>query len=321
MATDATQDKLAMPREMTTVAYTCPFVPAELIAASGLAAMRTMPRGAAKPAMPPSQGICPFARLTVDWTCGEHDADAVILTTSCDQMRRAYEFLAARSRRPTMLLNVPSTWQTPAARQLYQGELRRMERFLVSIGGTAPTPARLWETMLQYDSARATLRKASADAAAADPRATRRLAIVGGPLLPAHADVFHLVHAASAQIVLDATETGEISLPPPLALRSTGAPPVPDDPLATLADLYLAIPSVFKRPNTQLYDYLAEQFAARGPISGIIFHRYLWCDKWHAELQRIRERFNIPVLDLDCDDQPSPQRRATRLAAFLEVLR
>jgi benzoyl-CoA reductase/2-hydroxyglutaryl-CoA dehydratase subunit BcrC/BadD/HgdB len=319
---------------MKTVAYTCPFVPAELIAAAGLSPCRVMPHRVANAVMPPTQGVCPYARLTVDRACAHPGADAFILTTSCDQMRRAYEFLSARSPKPTMLLNVPSTWQTPAAKQLYLEEFRRLERFLVSIGGTVPTPSRLWETMLQYDSARATLRKLTAGSAA-DHRATRKLAIVGGPLLPEHADIFEMVHASGGEIVLDATETGEISLPPPLEFRVAGVSPasnmgdpqvsaatiLPRDPLAMLAELYLAIPSVFKRPNTQLYDYLAQQMAARGPISGIIFHRYLWCDKWHAEIQRLRERFNLPVLDLDCDDQASSQRRATRIAAFMEVLR
>ena len=69
---------------------------------------------------------------------------ALVLTTVCDQMRYVAAMLEQRGSCPVFLLNVPSTWQTPAARQLYLDELRRLGRFLVQLGGKAPERRRVW---------------------------------------------------------------------------------------------------------------------------------------------------------------------------------
>lgn len=50
--------------------------------------------------------------------------------------------------------------------------------------------------------------------------------------------------------------------------------------------------------------------------------RQLWCDKWHAEVQRLREALaGVPLLDLDLDGNGVTPRYRTRLQAFLEGLR
>ena len=69
-----------------------------------------------------TKGACPLFRP---------DVSGLVLTTTCDQMRYVAAMLEQRGDRPVFLLNVPSTWQTPAARRLYLDELRRLGRFLV----------------------------------------------------------------------------------------------------------------------------------------------------------------------------------------------
>ena len=109
---------------MKTVVYSCPFVPAEWIVAHGLRPRRILarPDGAVRA----SAGVCPYVAAFVRTVCSETDADATIVTTVCDQMRRASERIARESSLPLFLMNVPATWQTAAAHRLYLSELRRL---------------------------------------------------------------------------------------------------------------------------------------------------------------------------------------------------
>jgi benzoyl-CoA reductase/2-hydroxyglutaryl-CoA dehydratase subunit BcrC/BadD/HgdB len=137
---------------MTTVIYTSPFVAPEWIAAHGLMPKRLLPTTAIR-ASHSSAGVCPFARACLDTTEAEH-ASAVIYTTTCDQLRRAADSLAARTEIPIFLMNVPATRQTDTARELYRSELKRLGRFLVRLGGRAPSDSGLVEVMHTYAATR-----------------------------------------------------------------------------------------------------------------------------------------------------------------------
>jgi len=144
-----------------TVVYSSPFVPAEWLAAHGLRPVRLRP-GAGAPAesLGPIMGMCPYARAFVGEAASMPGVDGVVLTTTCDQMRRAAEWLALGGGPPVFLMNVPATWQTPAAARLYRDELQRMGRFLVGLGGAPPSRDGLAETVEAYDARRAALRGA-----------------------------------------------------------------------------------------------------------------------------------------------------------------
>jgi hypothetical protein len=241
---------------------------------------------------------------------------------------------------PVFLLNVPSTWQTDAARQLYIDELARLGRFLVRLGGTAPFDDDLVRVMLQYDDARSAIQAARprlsarqvAEALArvrgngrphvdtpsdAPPTAGVPLALVGGPLIEQDFALFDLIEQAGARVVLDATEGGERTLPAPFDRQR-----IQRNPLDELATAYFdTIPDPFRRPNSRLYDWLERHLAARG-VRGIVFRRYVWCDLWHAELHRLREWSPVPVLDIDVGehDNGAVGRTMGRLEAFLETL-
>lgn len=60
------------------------------------------------------------------------------------------------------------------------------------------------------------------------------------------------------------------------------------------------------------------------PAEWIAAHdRYVWCDKWSAALVWLKELITLPVFDLDTgdSDKNSQSRLATRIQAFLELLR
>ncbi len=361
---------------MRTIAYCSPFVPAEWIAAHGLRPSWLRLRSAEdRPVTGAGRGVCPFAGAVVDAVLSGAPAAGVVVTTACDQMRYAGALLERFGKVPVFVMNLPSTWQTAAVRELYLDELRRMGRFFVGLGGKSPADSDLTEVMLRYDRARATVRQSrgrlsgrdfaealaevredartaggtgslsasvaiaraggtgslsasvgatQVDSLSVAPEAAHRrnggvpLALVGGPLVEKDYDVLDLVERAGGRVVLDATEGGERTMPAPLDPERTRRAP-----LEELVEAYFgSIPDVFRRPNDALYEWLGRQVTARR-VRGILFRRYLWCDLWHAELQRLREWSPVPVLDFDTvgEEEGARSRTVGRLEAFLEMLR
>jgi benzoyl-CoA reductase/2-hydroxyglutaryl-CoA dehydratase subunit BcrC/BadD/HgdB len=359
-----------MAKREKNIAYTCPYVPAEWIAAHGLQPRRLIPlpvEGAVT--IPRMEGLCPYARAFVNDVAASDAFDGVVVTTMCDQMRRVFELLVRRVDMPAFLLNVPSTWQTVAAQRLYLDELKRLGRFLVRLGGHEPAHDELAHTMLECDNARRgvglappgpiggaspTLHSYSrilggsgkaagfaqalpmADghkpSASSEDSACRchpilttsggpeyyavPLAIVGGPLMQQDQVLFHIIRDCGGRIVLDATETGSRGQCGPFDRRRLA-----EDPLLELAQAYFRIPDPARRPNSELYQWLKEHLAQTG-ARGIVFHHYVWCDKWHAEFSRLKEWADLPVLRLDSEGDvgmDTPRLR-TRVRAFVETL-
>ncbi len=329
---------------MKTIAYSSPFVPPEWIAAHGMRP-HWLRLSAATGRAAVGRGICPYAGALVEAALAGIDASALVLSTACDQMRYAAALVAARGSCPVFLLNVPSTWQTPAVRNLYRGELQRLGRFLVELAGNAPEPAELARVMLAYDRARQTVCDAApglsarqfAEAlaelhgtafdysnrrrltAAGEPAGTAGipLAILGGPLMEADYEFLDLVERSGGRVVLDATEGGQRTMP-----RRFDPERAASDPVQELADAYFdGIPDAFRRPNSGLYEWLGRELPARH-VRGIIFRRYAWCDLWHAELHRLKQWTRLPVLEIDAspDDTAAAARTEGRIEAFLEML-
>ena len=294
---------------MKNVLYTCPFVPAEWIAARGLTPMRIVP---APTGSGLTAGVCPFAAAFIH-AASATPARAVVVTTVCDQMRRSAEIIESRCETPVFLMNVPATWKTESAMMLYRDELARLGRFMETLGGVEPTRSQLIETMLHYDSQRAKLRTASENP---HPKGLP-LALAGGPLRSTDSEIFDLIEQAGGTVVLDATAGGEMTMAPPFDRARLAS-----DPAGELADAYFGrIPHAMRRPNTQLYEYLNRELTARG-ARGLIYRRYQWCDTWHGEVGRLKDSLPTPVLDLVAGDDESDRAHVlTRIQAFVEMLK
>jgi benzoyl-CoA reductase/2-hydroxyglutaryl-CoA dehydratase subunit BcrC/BadD/HgdB len=328
---------------MKTIIYTCPYVPAEWIAAHGLHAGRLLlDHAESDPALARTEGVCPFVRSFIGEVMKNKRAAGVVVTTVCDQMRRAFDILVRKCSLPAFLMNVPNTWQSFESQKLYIDELKRLSRFLTGLGGKLPSNDTLAGIMLEYDTTRASILAARdylsagryAEAIASlgrdGPDKTLdyvtavepviggvRLAIIGGPLMRQDFALFDLIEQSGGRIVLDATETGERGLCAGFDRRR-----LHDEPLMELADAYFGgIQDASRRPNSGLYKWLKSELASRR-VQGIIFRRYLWCDMWHAELRRLKDFSDLPVLDIDTagDNEMERQRTTNRIRAFMEML-
>jgi benzoyl-CoA reductase/2-hydroxyglutaryl-CoA dehydratase subunit BcrC/BadD/HgdB len=332
-----------MSGSMKTIIYTCPYVPAEWIAAHGLRACRLLlDRTESNSTLIRAEGVCPFVRSFIGEVTNNTQADGVVVTTVCDQMRRAFDIMVRNCGIPAFLMNVPSTWQSLESQKLYIDELKRLSRFLTRLGGKPPSNDNLAKIMLKYDSMRKSVLAAreylsarryaeviaeigmdgpvktlDSVSAAKPPTDGVPLAIIGGPMIRQDFDLFDMIEEAGGQIVLDGTETGERGLCAVFDHRQ-----LHDEPLMELANAYFGgINDASRRPNSELYKWLRQEIASR-QVQGIIFRRYVWCDLWYAELQRLKDWTDLPVLDIDTDGNNDNEqlRTANRIRAFLEML-
>lgn len=227
------------------VFYSSPWVPVEWIEAHGFE-----PRGVwcakdfGRSALPLSAGVCAFSEAVLRFAETHQDL-AVVFTTTCDQMRRGFDAFAAAHGGRAFLFNLPATWQSGAARRMFQSEIERLGRFLQAHGGRAPLVADLAQVVERRSQARKHLLELAprcparpyAEAVARfhwdgsigvpapppPPPAPGSIpvAVVGGPLTASQRGLLDLIEAAGARVVLNATETGERSLLPPFALNDS----------------------------------------------------------------------------------------------------
>jgi len=102
-------------------------VPAEWIATHGLRPSRIIPDAAeATGPLGRAEGVCPFVQGFINEVITNKRAGGIVVTTVCDQMRRAFDILVRRSDVPVFLMNVPNTWQSFGVQKLYIDELKRL---------------------------------------------------------------------------------------------------------------------------------------------------------------------------------------------------
>ena len=294
------------------IIYTCPYVPVEWVAAFGFE-----PRSIAGAdgfedvAVGRIEGLCAYTKACANEVLADGDCAGAVFTTVCDQMRRVYDIVADGGGCETFLMNVPSTWKSADSKKLYVDEMGRLGRWLSRLGGRSPSNELLAETMIRYEEMRKTRSAVKSDGAIP-------LAIVGGPMAASDCDIFGIIERAGGSVVLDATEGSGLG-----EWGSFDRDRLADDALGELARAYFEdYPAVWKRPNSQFFEWLGRCCRERN-VGGVIFHRIVWCDIWHAELGRIRESVGLPVLDLDVSDdtRATSERTINRIEAFLETLK
>ncbi|MGO8698172.1 MAG: 2-hydroxyacyl-CoA dehydratase [Limisphaerales bacterium] len=318
------------------VLLTSPWIPPEWVRAHQLVASAIWcEESFARPALPLAAGVCLFAERAVRFALAKPDC-AVVFATSCDQLRRGFDLATLDGPGHAFLFNLPAT-QTPAAKRIYRGELERLGRFLVDLGGVAPTPAALRREMRQAREARRNLLAAAPGSAArpfaqaveqfqrdgsfsapAAEMANRQapLAIVGGPFGAAHWPLLEVIEHAGGRVVLNAAETGERGLVADIDLADS------EDPFEALVNCgFRGIVDAFQRPNKKMYAWLKPRLSARGVRGSVLWH-FTSCDLWRAEAATLREETGLPVLLLEAGEENGISRQqVNRIEAFVESLK
>ncbi len=296
---------------MRNVLYSSAFVPPELIRAHSFEPVfGAAGRGQASEPVSECAGVCEYMRAFINEASQATEVAAVIVTTECDQMRRGCEFAHRSAPPPTFLLNVPASGRTAAMQAAYLSELRRLDRFLGEVGGGPVSAAELCRTMLACEAER------GASARVESNPGRIPLAVIGAHSTCTDEVLEAAIEACGGHIVLIGMEHGERGRPARFK-QSVAA----TNPLAELARAYFdTIPGIFQRPNEPLFEWLRDSVARSG-ARGVVLVRQQWCDLWHAEVPRLREALDVPLLDLDIGGTELDASNRMRLQALLETLR
>ncbi|NQV34814.1 MAG: 2-hydroxyacyl-CoA dehydratase, partial [Phycisphaeraceae bacterium] len=253
---------------MKPVLFYSPYVPPVWITAHGCDPVRLRPRGDRLHAsVARVEGLCPYTQAWVSDILLNEGASAIVMTTCCDQMRRAFEVVTKETDLPCFLLNLPHVWRTDSAFQLYQDELRRLGHFLETLGGSRFSEARLKQLLFQSQ---------EQEAVGLPPHNETNgipLALLGSHGMAQDEELKGLIEQMGGTVVSDGTEP----LMPEFCNQNENA-------FDAMSRAYWGMmEDVFQRPNTRLYERMA-RCLAKTPVKGVILRRYLWCDLWHAEV-------------------------------------
>ncbi|MBX7256249.1 MAG: 2-hydroxyacyl-CoA dehydratase family protein [Candidatus Hydrogenedentes bacterium] len=307
-----------MPTTNIPIAYVSPFIPREWVAAHGCTPIRVTAR-AARGTTFDGQGVCYFCHSLAESMMQVEEAAAVVMATTCDQMRRMAERLSTELSKPVFLMNVPATWRTETARTIYRDELRRLGDFLVELGGRRPSVDEFVAAANACGQrADDLLYSRGGNFNSAESRGDSiPILLLGSPDLREHEELVECIRQAGGHVEVDGREGVERTYP--LSIDKVLAE---QDPIEAMVDAYFdQIPGAFRRPNDALYTWVEQVVKTRG-ICGAIVGHYVSCDPWHAESHRLKERLDIPCLVLDYDECPDISERAKgRIHAFMETLR
>jgi len=276
---------------------------------------------------------------------------AMVFSTHCDQLRRAFDTIAERLGNRVFLFNVPATCNTEAAGKIFRSELERLGEFLIALGGSAPGAPQLTDCIEQRQNARIRLTEAAGwcparpyaealirfhwDGTVHLPEPLKSsptgvpVALIGGPFLPMDFGLFDCIERAGARVVLNATEGGERSL-----LQQPACPQQHWEDAQRRA-------TVGSGPDSEraadwsgrALDMLVQRYLQGSidvfhrpntrlykwlrrriearKVRGLILWHYVGCDLWCAEAQSLREAFKLPLVVLEPEEGTGSFTRLT----------
>lgn len=318
----------------------CPWIPNEWIRAHGATPLRLFSDEESTLKQEIHVGTCPHVSQFMAFSQEQQEqVDAVIFSTMCDQMRRNSELF--HSEKPHFLFNLPSTWQTPTARKLYQYELLRLGKWLTSLTGISCSEEKLrkeltlsFENRQRLFDAIAEHQLISSDFIQLEaqlfetgnlpeefifsPQKTERipLLLIGSPTALATEKLFHLIEQFDGRIAINFSEGGWHDVPTQIDKRLLA-----ENAFEAMLTAYEELPGIFQRPNTSWYQKIRKIISSQ-EIQGIIFWQQPWCDLWHGEVQRFKAWCSLPILHITVNDHGDMDAHTSgRLEAFMEIFK
>ena len=214
------------------------------------------------------------------------DVDGIVLTTSCDQMRRGAEWL--NDARRVFLFDTHTA--------VLEVEKARLVRWVMALQKTLVLENRRVDRLSQQD----TNVESNASCLHLSNLCNLRL----------HGKIS--VGILGGHFCGDVTRVREFFAQRGIGIRLWGCE----------GGEYVG--DICQRPNDLFYTQLAQLIHARD-LNGLVVVRTTWCDLWRAAFARIQEVSAVPVIEWVTDGQPAGQpfpdaRSGTRLEALCEVL-
>lgn len=343
--------------------YFCAHAPEELLWAAGLLPIRMRGTGSTSTACADQYFgpvNCGLTRHTLDRLLNDELAwlDALLLTNSCDHLRRLGDVCIATQRAPVCYsLDVPHL-DTPAALARLTAQLHALKDRLASFFAVSITDAELGAAIRLYNRSRTLLSRASQLRAGQPPRITgSEILAMGVAAASMPRDRFNaLMEERLAQLETAGAAPngrrprllvigGALDDPAYLeAIESLGAHVVADHlcwgakTFANLADETIEpLEAIARRmlghlPCPRSLNAYPQRFAsiaaavAEYGVHGIVCERLKFCDLWGGEVEMlrrsIREELQLPFLVLEREylSAGSMGQLRTRVQAFLETL-
>lgn len=214
------------------------------------------------------------------------EVDGMVLTTCCDQMRRAAEWLSDDTR--VFLFNFPST---RSQERLLEAEKTRLLKWVAQLPQVSDRSKRRGESAIDATTEGHKDTRLKRE----DEKETLSIGVLGGHFCGDRQRVEAFFEKRGIHLPLWGCENGE------------------------------RVGDLFQRPNACFYDQVQSVIHSRH-IDGLIVARTTWCDVWRLACVRLHEVVSVPVMewvmDSQCQGQPFPDGASTtRLEAFCELLR
>lgn len=325
-------------QERTGSVCTCSYVPRELLESFGLGASWVPIQGTvaeeSKGEQKSSATVCSWCKSILSYD----DYGLVVGASTCDQMRRSLDLMASNGKK-TLIIDMPAT-RTQDSRDFFFTEMVWLKDRLEQELGKKYDPESLrtvikarnhirnrlaqlrqnlkgsqFSALVQLESRLSPIDMLTMLDGLVVDNVTRananRLMICGSPLTPGDIKFLEMVENAGAEIVADATCTGD--------RRIDFEIPEDGNPLKNLSQAYFDRPPCIRaRPNDEFYDYTKKMISQRN-IDAVIWRTVRFCDLWSSEFQRAQSIMNLPMLNLDMTySDTNSSRVAVRVEAFLE---
>jgi benzoyl-CoA reductase/2-hydroxyglutaryl-CoA dehydratase subunit BcrC/BadD/HgdB len=281
--------------------------------------------------------------------------DAVLGSTTCDQMRRNLEIIARDLNIPAFIFNAPRTSDNPLSHEYAKRDFQRIIHEISAWAGVSLELDRLSAALQSRYLIRRRLKNLQEKREAVKPTLTgsefqsimmlfqtvplddfesqlpeiEELILSRKPIFQHEPLRIALLGSCAGeddyQVIDLVEETNQAVIAYDAlctggrALRSSDK--LPDNPMEALVELYHdQVRCPHKRPNDGLFDLVAQEVKRLG-IQGVIFKTLKFCHPWGFEARRFKEKLGLPFLHLDHDYSPSTTGQLrTRIHAFLEQL-
>jgi len=340
--------------------YLCLYTPPEIIDACGAIPLRIIKPAGYEHEIRGSRFIrsdsCSFCKAALSDLAENGLYSCIVSGTTCDQMRRLHEIIPDKTGLPTYLFCSPRTHGKESVSGLFRREIKWITAELTALTGRHYSDESLRQSVNKWNQLRASLKNIHDTRRGDIPAVTGQemfdliyAAYFTGPeiFLPAIEDIRHsilhrklelenppvrILFAGSilasddrhivniieednrAVIVSDITCTGVRWFYNHIEEQG--------DIFRNVCDHYhLKMTCPHRRPNDGLYDFTLSEIESLQP-DGIIFRPLKFCHAWQFEAKEMKQRFNLPVLNIDTDYSTSNTGQVrTRIQAFIEMIR